>query len=270
MRRHVIIVFTLFCARAGWPCSFPDANFDGPSAPRDAREGVPQNARLLVDIDSPFELPVATGVTLTSEDGTVMTPPFATEGAVFFVRPSLLDAETTYTFEIRAEQLGESLVSTRTFTTTTGEDTMAPAIHGELEQPTYSYISRSLFEFSTCGPGEDAWYVDLTYPDVSDDMGLGGAHIFTVDQSGGRTLRKTDLDGLLSAPSIRFTEPGTYTFQIDVFDLAGNTTSSNEVTTVLLAAIVSCSAVHETTTKAPLGALALLVTVMVPARRRAT
>jgi uncharacterized protein (TIGR03382 family) len=268
MRRHAIIVFTLLCARAAWPCGPPDANLDGPSAPRDARERVPQNMRFVLDIDDGFDVPVVTGVALTSADGTSMTPPFSTEGTLLVVQPPLLAAETTYTIEIRADQRGEEPVTTRTFTTTTGEDTTAPVMTGDLAAPTYSYLPAPLIEFSSCGPLVNTWIVDVNYPEVSDDMGLGGAHIYTVDENGGRVLRMTDLEGLSSAPPIRFRDPGTYTFQVDVFDLAGNTTSSNEVTVILQAPIVSCSAAHVTTTEGPSGAIALLVMAFANVRRR--
>jgi hypothetical protein len=263
VRHCAIALITLLCARVAWPCSFDSANFDGPAAPNDTRAGVPRNARLVVDISHPFDTPVATAVTLTAGSGTVLQPAFSTVGSLFIARPQLLEPSTSYTFEIASDSFGEAMLSTRTFTTSTAEDTRAPVIDGELAQPTNTYVAKPPFGlFDSCGPIEDSWYVDLDYPELSDDMGIAGVNIYTVDDNGGRTLRKTDLDGFRGSPSIRFTEPGTYTFQIEVFDLAGNATSSNEVTTILQAAIVSCSATHATTTTTvPWGACAALAMI---------
>jgi hypothetical protein len=274
MRAHNLVLalsLSLLSARAAHPCSLAVPTLDGPIAPRDGATAVPTNARVVVAFDSFAGAPTVTTVDLHDANGDVTQPAFGTEGELFIVRPTTLSGNMSYTLVLGSDDFGTITSVQRSFTTTTSDDTTAPVFAGELEEPTYTFEPKAAFGqgFDSCGFNSvDRYFVDVPFPEASDDMGLAGFHVFTVDEIGGRTLRASVLEADAQSRVIEFTEPGTYTFVVEAFDLAGNTTMSNEVTTILLAPIVSCSAAHVTTTEGPSGAIALLVMAIANVRRR--
>jgi hypothetical protein len=272
MRIPSIAFFTVvLVARAALPCSPALPSLDGPTAPDDGASGIPTNARIVVAFDAFGGTPNVTDVILRDDEGTETRPAFGAEGSLFIVRPTGLRDDATYTLVLNANDFGVAVSAQRTFTTTNADDVISPLFVGELESPTYTFEPKAAFGqgFDSCGFNSvDRYFVDIDFPAVNDDVGIAGFHIHTIDENGGRTLRETSLDASATGRTVELNDPGTVTFVVEAFDFAGNSTFTNEVEVVLMAPLISCSALHATTTATPVAALATLAVMGLTMSRR--
>lgn len=258
------------------PCSFPEPSLDGPCAPAEGSTAVPTNARVVVRFSDFAGTPTITSVVLVDASGAETNPAFSVEGDLFIARPVALSPNMNYELRAITNDFGSDQSRIIPFTTAADDDTTEPTIDGALADPSYTFEPKAAngMGIDSCGFNSiDRYFVELAFPSASDDMGLAGFSVYVVDENGGRSLRETVLDPSATGTTIEHTEPGSYTYVVEAFDHAGNASSTNEATVVLMAPLLSCAATHVSSNGAPhvafgLGGLSLLALLRRPARRR--
>jgi len=273
LRSLALLLVVLSFAERARPCSLAVPSLDGPSAPSDDATGVPTNARIVVRFSDFSGAPTVTTVVLVDESGVETNPAFSMEQDLFIARPTSLEPNQRYELRATTSDFGSDHTRTIPFMTSSDDDTTPPTIDGALADPTYTFEPKAGpgMGIDSCGFNSvDRYYVELTFPEASDDTGVAGFAVYVVDENGGRSLRETVVGANATGTTIEHLEPGTFTYVVEAFDHAGNASSTNEATVAVMGPIVSCAAAHPLRQGAPRAALVLsaFALLLLPRRRR--
>ncbi len=149
-------------------------------------------------------------------------------------------------------------------------DTTAPEVEPTL---TYDVTFRTdpANGASSCGSIPDQWIVRVNMPAAEDDVLVAGARLLIVDENGGRREVNTNRYAESGIIEHRALEGGVDTYVVEVFDLAGNVASTEEIEINrggYMGLGGGCAAVHHRTGAAFSGAFALFGLLLVGFRRR--